>query len=147
MENDFPRIVIRPETRCKMIEVARDFRKEPTVGERILWNALRGKKLDGLKFRRQQPIGYFIVDFYCSPYRLVVEVDGPIHELQKEADAARQEILQLLGLQVLRIKTELVEHNLPMALRLVRNSVHTIQQNRNQIHPSPLMGEGKGGGA
>jgi very-short-patch-repair endonuclease len=147
MENDFPRIVIPAEIRRKIIEVAREFRKEPTAGEKILWNALRGKQLDGLKFRRQQPIGFFIVDFYCSPYRLVVEVDGPIHELQKEADAAREEILQVLGLQVLRIKTELVEHNLSMALGLIRNSVHTLRQNKIQMIPSPLMGEGKGGGA
>jgi very-short-patch-repair endonuclease len=63
-----------------MVEIAREFRKQPTKSEHILWGALRGKKLDGLKFRRQQPIGTFIVDFYNSAYRLVVEVDGPIHK-------------------------------------------------------------------
>lgn len=147
MKNDFPRIVVSPETRRKMIEIAREFRKEPTPGEKIMWNALRGKKLDGIKFRRQQPIGYFVVDFYNSVNRLVVEVDGPIHASQKEADAARQEILEMLGLHVLRIKTELAEKNLATALALVRNSIYEIQQNKNSTIPSPLMGEGQGGGS
>src|SRR5215475_14071995 len=90
MKNNFPRIVVPPEIRRKMIEIAREFRKEPTEGEKILWEALRGKKLDGIKFRRQQPVGYFVVDFYASAFRLVVEVDGPIRDQQVEADQARQ---------------------------------------------------------
>lgn len=147
MKNDFPRISVSPQIRRKMVEIAREFRKEPTPGEKIMRNALRGKKLDGIKFRRQQPIGYFVVDFYSSVHRLVVEVDGPIHESQKEADAARHEILEILGLHVLRIKTELVEQNLPMAFTQVRNAIQNLKQNKNPKIPSPLMGEGQGGGA
>ena len=109
MKNEYPRIYVPPEIKRKMIEIARQFRKEPTEGERILWGALRRKKLDGIKFRRQQPVGYFVVDFYSSDYRLVVEVDGPIHEQQIEADRARQDILEVLGLTVFRIKTEVPE--------------------------------------
>ncbi len=146
MKNDFPRIVVSPKVRRKMIEIAREFRKEPTVGEKTLWDALRGKKLDGIKFRRQQPVGYFVVDFYSSAYRLVVEVDGTIHESQKEADQARQEILEVLGLAVLRIKTETVEKNLHMALESIRDSIRTISRNKQQVNSSPFMGEGKGGG-
>jgi very-short-patch-repair endonuclease len=142
MKDDFPRIVVSPETRRRMVEVAREFRKEPTLGEKILWNELRGKKLDGIKFRRQQPIGYFIVDFYSSIHRLVVEVDGLIHQSQKEADAARQEILENLGLAVLRIDTEILEKNVTMALELIRKSILKQKQNA----PSPYMGEGQGGG-
>jgi very-short-patch-repair endonuclease len=145
MKNQFPRLIVSPEIRRRMIEVAREFRKDPTPGERILWNELRGKKLDGIKFRRQQPIGYFVVDFYSSTYRIVVEVDGPIHEDQVEADRARQEILEALGLSVLRIKTEIIEQNLIMALEAIRNSIQFIEQNNNT--PSPLMGEGWGGGS
>lgn len=140
MKNDFPRIVVPP-------EIAREFRKAPTAGERILWNALRGRQLDGLKFRRQQPIGYFVVDFYNSANRLIVEVDGPIHELQKEADQARQEILQRLGLEVLRIPSETVETHLSSALSLIRNSIYSIQQSKESVRPSPFMGEGMGGGS
>ena len=139
MKNDFPRIHISPEIRRKMIEIAREFRKAPTKGEKILWGALRGKKLDGIKFRRQQPIGYFVVDFYNSVHRLVVEVDGPVHESQKEADNARQEILEELGLGVLRIKSEIIEKNLPAALALIRQTIRS-HANRKEI-PSPQVGE------
>jgi len=146
MKNDFPRIVVPDEIRQKMIEVAREFRKEPTASEKILWNALRGMKLDGVKFRRQQPVGYFVVDFYNSVHRLVIEVDGPIHQVQKEADQARQEILEMLGLVVLRIQSGIIENNLPLALSLIRDAIKSIQQNAKQLIPSPFMGEGKGGG-
>jgi adenine-specific DNA-methyltransferase len=144
MKNDFPRIYIPPEVRRKMIEIAREFRKAPTKGEKILWEALRGKKLDGIKFRRQQPIGFFIVDFYNSVYRLVVEVDGPVHESQKEADKARQEILEELGLAVFRIESEVVEKNLPRALDMIRQVIR--DRARQESIPSPFMGEGQGGG-
>ena len=141
MKNHFPRLVVSPEIKRKMVEVAREFRKEPTRSEVILWDALRGKTLDGIKFRRQQPVGYFVVDFYNSDYRLVIEVDGLIHETQKEADAFRQQILEELGLNILRIKAEVAEKNLPMVLDLIRNQIKKIQQT-----PSPYMGEGWGGG-
>lgn len=138
MKNDFPRIVVPPEIQRKMVEIAREFRKAPTQSEEILWQALRGKKLDGIKFRRQQPIGYFVVDFYNSVYRLVIEVDGSIHDSQIEADYARQNILELLGLNVLRIKAELVEENLPVALNLIRTKIQELK------FPSPVLGGGLG---
>src|SRR5262249_43642984 len=92
--------------RRQMGEVARQFRNVPTRGEGILWDALRGKQLDGVKFRRQQPIGPFVVDFFAASQRLIVEVDGPVHDDQREADARRQSLLESLGLRFLRIKTE-----------------------------------------
>ena len=66
MKNNYPRLQDNPQLRRRMTEIARDFRKEPTKSEAILWQALRGKKLDGIKFRRQQPVGPFVVDFYNS---------------------------------------------------------------------------------
>lgn len=143
MKNDFPHLVIPPEIRRKMTEIAREFRKEPTKSESILWQALCGKKLDGLKFRRQQPVGYFVVDFYNSVYRLVVEVDGPIHDNQVEADRARQDVLELLGLNVLRLKSELVEKNLPAALNEIRVKIEELKIKTSQS-PSPILGEGLG---
>ena len=142
MKNNFPRIYIPPEIKRRMIEIAREFRKEPTAGEKNLWEALRGKKLDGIKFRRQQPIGYFVVDFYSSVFRLAVEVDGPIHDQQKEADRARQDILEELGLIVFRINTEIPEKNLPLALNMIRKKIQELKV----IIPSPPVGEGQGGG-
>jgi len=124
-----------------MVEIAREFRKDPTKSEAILWQALRGKKLDGIKFRRQQPVGYFVVDFYNSAHRLAVEVDGLIHDNQVEADRARQDILEVLGLNVLRIEAELVERNLPSALNVIRIKIEELKIKINES-PSPLWERG-----
>ena len=110
---------IPPALKQKMTEVARQFRKEPTPSEDILWQALRGRKLEGRKFCRQQPIGAFIVDFFCGAERLVIEVDGGIHEFQQDADRQRQELLESLGLRVVRVGSELVETNLDEALSVI----------------------------
>jgi len=128
---------IPPDLKKKMTEVAREFRKEPTSSEKILWQALRGRKLEGRKFRRQQPIGTFIVDFFCGAERLVVEVDGRIHESQQEADQQRQELLESLGLQVVRVSSELVETNLDEALSVIRQAFSP-----HPLAPSPKPGEG-----
>ena len=89
-----------------MLEIARDFRKQPQPSEAVLWTVLRARRLRGFKFRRQQPIGSFVVDFYCDEAGLIVEVDGPIHEHQQDADRQRQELLESLGLRVLRIQAD-----------------------------------------
>ncbi len=75
-------------------------RREPTFNERILWNLLRNRRLDDLKFRRQVPIGPYIVDFVCFGARLIVEADGPFHDT--EADAVRDGWLKRAGFVVLR---------------------------------------------
>jgi very-short-patch-repair endonuclease len=106
--------------RRQMVEVARQFRKEPTRGEAILWEAVRGRRLDGVKFRREQPIGPLVVDFFASSHGLIVEVDGPVHDDQQEADRQRQELLERLGLRFCRIRTELIEADLPASLEKVR---------------------------
>lgn len=145
VKNNFPRLDVSPELQRKMIEIARQFRKQPTKSEKILWQALRGKKLDGHKFRRQQPIGSFIVDFYNSPYRLVVEVDGSVHDNQIELDQARQEILELIGLNILRVSAEEVEKNLPSVLNKIRSKISELKLKENKS-PSPHVGEGLGVG-
>ncbi|HEY9216433.1 MAG TPA: endonuclease domain-containing protein, partial [Phenylobacterium sp.] len=81
---------------------ARALRANATDAERILWSALRGNKLGGWKWRRQAPIGPFIVDFYCHAARLVVELDGGQHADQGGYDAARTRRLEAQGLRVLR---------------------------------------------
>ncbi|WP_197036065.1 endonuclease domain-containing protein [Fischerella sp. PCC 9605] len=132
---------VSPELRKKMIEVARQFRKEPTLSEAILWQTLRNRKLEGRKFRRQQPIGNFIVDFFCAAERLIVEVDGEIHESQKILDQQRQELLESLGLRFVRINSHLVENNLSVALDTIRQALTA-----NSPHPpapSPKFGEGE----
>ena len=86
-----------------------------TPEEEILWQELRRKSVNGFKFLRQHPIIYgnydkdiffFIADFYCAKAKLVIEVDGKVHDLQKEYDSYREEILKDKGLTILRIKNE-----------------------------------------
>src|SRR5438477_374537 len=127
--------------RRKMVEVARVFRKQPTATEAILWQVLRARKMDGIKFRRQQNIGPFVVDFCAAEHRLIVEVDGPIHEVQKNADQCRQQLLESLGLRFLRPPTELVEKDLPAALAAIRAGIRG-----DSLTPGPLPhkeGEGE----
>ncbi|MBV6627479.1 MAG: endonuclease domain-containing protein [Rivularia sp. (in: Bacteria)] len=129
---------IPPALRKRMIEIARQFRKNPTPSEAILWQALRNRQLEGRKFRRQQPIGNFIVDFFCGSERLIVEVDGKIHESQKDLDQQRQQLLESLGLRFVRISSELVETNLPAALEVIRQAFSP-----HPPTPSPNLGEGE----
>ncbi|NEQ24807.1 MAG: endonuclease domain-containing protein [Microcoleus sp. SIO2G3] len=81
-------------------------RREPTPAEQKLWQKLRQKQHLGFKFRRQHAIDRFIVDFYCGEARLVVEVDGEIHDYTQQEDAIRQEFLECLGLRVVRFRNE-----------------------------------------
>lgn len=57
-----------------------------TPAEQALWAKLRARQINSLKFRRQHPIGRFIVDFYCAQHRLIIEIDGPIHQKRAESD-------------------------------------------------------------
>lgn len=97
---------------------ARRGRRDMTPAEKALWAALRGKKLGGLKFRRQHPLGPFILDFYCPARKLVVELDGAGHaeQGQKSYDAARTERLNDYGCRVIRFRNEEVLHDLPSVL-------------------------------
>ncbi|XSG77632.1 endonuclease domain-containing protein [Herpetosiphon llansteffanensis] len=115
------RLKIPYELALQIQAIAQRFRKVPTPSEAILWHAVRGQKLDQRKFRRQHPIGQFIVDFICIREGLIVEVDGPIHTDQAEADAARQALLEALGYRVLRLSADLVETDLPTAIVTIRS--------------------------
>jgi very-short-patch-repair endonuclease len=83
-------------------ERARSLRRSQTDAERRLWAHLRARQLHGAKFRRQQPIGIYIVDFCCPEHRLIVELDGGQHALTVAADQARTEYLERHGYRVLR---------------------------------------------
>ena len=91
-----------PELWAKLKPLARQMRHEPTTAENLLWQRLRGRRVQGAKFRRQYTIDRFIVDFYCAGSRLIIEVDGAIHEYTPAEDALRQQFLENLGFHVLR---------------------------------------------
>ena len=111
---------IPPELARKMHGLARELRQRATSAAALLWQAIRNRKLDGRKFRRQVPIGVFVVDFYCASERLVIEVDGPIHASQREADQLRQELIEALGMRFLRLENEEVEGDILSALARIR---------------------------
>src|SRR6185503_20128508 len=85
------------------LQRAKELRRDMTPAEKILWQELRANKL-GVHFRRQQIISGFIVDFYCHKAMLVIEVDGDIHDLQKEEDARREQALREMGLRIVRFR-------------------------------------------
>jgi len=102
-------------TKKQIVELCRENRKNMTPSESILWSLLRNRQLNNRKFLRQHKIIYsysegcyhfFIVDFYCAEERLALEVDGEIHDLQKEYDDWRTSILQELNIKVLRVRNE-----------------------------------------
>jgi very-short-patch-repair endonuclease len=95
------------------IERARRFRRNPTETERALWGRLRQGRLGGLKFRRQTPMGPYVLDFVCLRHRLVVEADGPFHD--PEHDALRDAWLNGKGFRVLRF-TNAEVHGSPDAV-------------------------------
>ncbi len=112
----------------------RELRKHATPAEKRLWEHLRNHKLAGRKFYRQYPLFYdfegkesfFIADFYCHEARLVVEVDGKIHEFKKEYDKHREKIINLLGIKVVRIKNEGIEKDIHAVLERLKLILGTL---------------------
>lgn len=94
-------------------------RREPTRSEAILWNALRDRRLCGVKFRRQHVVGRYIVDVAALSHRLVVEVDGGVHVGREEEDAEREAELVACGFRVVRVPAELVEREVERALAVI----------------------------
>jgi len=90
-----------------------------TLPERLVWAVLRSRGLKGWKFRRQVPIGPFIVDFLCAEARLVVEIDGASHDTQQAYDRQRERYLQCVGYRVLRLTNEQVFDELEGSMMLV----------------------------
>jgi very-short-patch-repair endonuclease len=101
-------------------EFARAIRQYPTRAEDILWRSLRSSRFQGAKFQRQAPIDRYVVDFYCHAAKLVVELDGKQHEWFADYDAGRTEILERLGMRVIRFANEEVCDDLDTVLARIR---------------------------
>jgi very-short-patch-repair endonuclease len=113
-------VIINAKAKQEKLELARYFRKNMTHAETILWKNLKGNKLNGLHFRRQQVILGFIVDFYCHKLSLIVEIDGEIHEEQKEQDFERERILTENGFRIVRFSNNEIENELSRVLDKIR---------------------------
>jgi leucyl-tRNA synthetase len=128
-----------------LLERAKEMRANPTQAEAVLWEQLRNKNLEA-KFRQQHLIGDYIVDFVCLDKKLIVEVDGKIHENQLDEDAKRTEILENDDYKVIRFSNEEVLGNIDSVLKTIqealsqRESVKDVLRMSEQIPPSGVRG-------
>jgi len=113
---------------------AKELRNKMTDAESVLWESLRNKQFLGLKFRRQHPVSRFIVDFYCHKYKLVIELDGNIHDLSdvKTNDNNRENELKEFGLKILRLKNIEITNNLSKSLDKIKKEIELINQNKSE---------------
>ena len=111
-------------------EITRKLRHNTTKYEVILWRYLRRKQIEGRRFLRQHAIIYetvgnehffYVPDFYCTSEKIAVELDGKIHDFTKKRDKKRDEILEGMGIKVLRFKNEEVTENIENVLRKIKN--------------------------
>ena len=107
-------------------KLAKRLRKQPTEAEKRLWYFLHKKQLDGLRFKRQEPIGRYVADFVCPTLKLVVEVDGGQHGIKVEKDAARTAWLESQGYSVIRFWNNEVMDNIEGVLATVREEVAAL---------------------
>lgn len=125
----------------QIFENAKALRKNMTSSEKKLWQFLSGKKVLKLRFRTQQPINIFIADFYCHSLKLVIEIDGGIHESksQKEYDIGRETELSEWGIKVIRFTNEEIENDICQ----VMNEIEKICIKRNEELQRPKGGYDK----
>ncbi len=108
-------------------EFRRTLRKNMTDAERILWNVIRNRKLEGRKFRRQHSIDKYTVDFFCLQEKLIIELDGENHNNvgSEQYDYNRNEELKMVGYRVLRFKNEEIYLHLEEVLNEIRSNFIT----------------------
>ncbi|MEL7222108.1 MAG: tRNA uridine-5-carboxymethylaminomethyl(34) synthesis GTPase MnmE [Bacteroidota bacterium] len=136
-----------PKAYSKLLNYARDLRKQQTKAEQLLWVQLRKRQIAGYKFLRQHIIGYFIADFYCAEKKLVVEVDGGYHQLPevKITDAERTKVLNENGYQVIRFTNEEVENSITTVVEKIEKSLTvppSLPHREEQGSTPPTPGEG-----
>ena len=107
-----------------IFEFAKKLRNNLTLTEMILWGRLK-EYFPKLKFRRQHPISLYIADFYCYKEKLIIEIDGSIHDLNdvKANDVIRQKDLEDLGIKILRFTTKEITHSLDLVLQTIEKNI------------------------
>jgi very-short-patch-repair endonuclease len=120
-------------------ELPRRLRRNQTDVERVLWLQLRGRRLRGLKFKRQVPIDRYIADFCCADARLIIELDGGQHATRTSEDANRTKVLEAMGYLLLRFWNNDVLQNLDGVLEEI---LSTLEQHRSEpLTPTLPSGE------
>jgi len=105
---------------------ARELRKNSTLSEVLLWKSLKNKKAMGYDFDRQKVIGNYIVDFYCSKLKLVIEIDGSSHDGKYEYDLKRHKYLESLGLTVIHISDQDIKQKKNDVLNMLETLIINI---------------------
>ena len=107
---------------------AHELRRNMTEAETILWKELKNKGLPNVRFRRQHPIGLFIVDFYCHEFKLAIEIDGGIHFVKEviEYDDGRSHDIEKLGIKILRFTNNQVFNDMNTVLKEISESVSSL---------------------
>ena len=110
--------------------LARNLRKNSTIQERRLWNLLKNRQFHNLKFKRQQPIGDYIVDFICKEAKIIIEIDGGQHNEPKniEYDKTRTEYLNTLGYKVIRFWNNEIYENIEGVVLRLREEINPHQE-------------------
>ncbi len=111
---------VNRQLKSNIIHLAKNLRKRTTDAEKLLWRQLRSKHLERAKFRRQQPIGNYIVDFVCFEKQMIIEVDGGQHTIEKDKDNERDGWLKGQGFKVLRFWNNEVLINIEGVLEVIR---------------------------
>ncbi|MDP2651111.1 MAG: DUF559 domain-containing protein [bacterium] len=106
----------------RFIDRRKELRLSATPEEKILWNELRNSKL-GYRFRRQHSIEGYILDFYCFKARLIIELDGKMHEFNREYDEGRDEFFKQLGYMTLRIRNNEIADDLPKVIMRIKKTL------------------------
>jgi very-short-patch-repair endonuclease len=107
----------------KILKAAKILRDNMTSSENIIWERLKGKQICGVRFRRQHPIDIFIADFYCHEARLVVEIDGEVHENQKDYDIGRSAEMEKYDILVIRFINIQVQTEIDNVIRTIEETV------------------------
>ncbi len=100
---------------------ARELRKDLTDEERKVWEALRNRRFENLKFKRQHVIEGFVVDFYCNELKLAIEIDGKVHQKQKNYDELRQCLIEDKGIRFIRITNEEINIDVKILLNEIKS--------------------------
>jgi very-short-patch-repair endonuclease len=119
-------------------QFARTLRRQRTSAEDVLWQALRGRRLAGLKFRRQVPLLTYTLDFVCVERRLVVELDGSGHERTKAYDDRRTREIEAYGLEVVRFTNDRVLQDIDAVLAVIAAAAGERASPRDPSPPTPL---------
>ncbi|MFK7822153.1 MAG: endonuclease domain-containing protein, partial [Planctomycetaceae bacterium] len=119
-------------TRPKTTQQARSLRTTATKSEGLLWSILRSKQVSGLKFRRQHPIGRYIADFACLSRKLVIEIDGPTHDITIDADLRRENFLRARGWDVIRFEDDDVREDPEAVARAIANHLGMVYEFRRR---------------